>query len=266
MKEAEQISLEDVLNFFDKFFVILSSTINDVLNNFRSNHIEYIKQYESSIQKQIKNESIRKEINSFLSLAKDDLQDFKILINEKSYHNAIYHLQQSAEKTIKVLHFFIIVDFKPKKDIGHDFSKIIPLLKKNVLISDFLKESIIELESRLNMFPDGNIKLFGNKKIDLSNFWNDIDEERFLKDFKKRMINIFANNDFGIGFALILIFLRLRSQIRDMSNNKGTDLNNILYSSELYIFNMILSPHEELTRYPSGNSSKMNPKDYYGCI
>jgi HEPN domain-containing protein len=262
-KEIEQPTIKEFSDSLSNFFEIISSATDEALNIFQTKHTDYLKQYGEAIKKQINSKRIIKEINDFLNLAKNDLNAYKTLIKEKNYHNAIYHLQQSIEKTIKALLFFIIVDFNPKK-IGHDFSNIMPLFKKNKLLSGFMKEFIVILEEKLNIFNSkSKLKLFGNTKIDLSNFWNNIDDKIFLRDFKEKMICIFSHeNNSGIIF-FISMFLIFKNHIKNISNTKNeVSLNNIFYSSELYIFHMILSPHEESTRYPKSNKNKMGPEDY----
>ncbi len=257
----QQITINDLIDFFDNFLKILSSSIDDILNYAQSNHIKDIKQYESIILKQINKRSTKKEINDFLNIAKNDLKDYKNLMEKKSYPNAIYHLQQSVEKTIKSMCFFLFVDFKPRS-VGHDFSNIMLLLKKDGVLSDLLKEFIIRFENKLNKYFNYKIKIFGNTKIDLSNFWIDIDNKIFLRDFKKRMIEIFSENSAGVSFFL-LMFLNFKKQIKETSDGGNKiSLYNILYSSELFIFHMILSPHEDSTRYPNNDKSKMGPGDY----
>lgn len=253
----QQITIND-----NDFLKILLSSIDDILNYAQSNHMEDIKQYESIILKQINQESTKKEINDFLNIAKNDLEDYKNLMEKKSYPNAIYHLQQSVEKTIKSMCFFIFVDFKPKS-VGHDFSNIMPLFKKARVLSDLLKEFYITIENKLNKYFDDKIKIFGNTKIDLSNFRNEIDDKNFLRDFKKRMIKITSENSAGVPFFLSM-FANFKNQIKETSDgaDKISLYNNILYSSELFIFHMILSPHEDSTRYPNNDKSKMGPEDY----
>ena len=258
----QQITINDLIDFFDNFLKILSSSIYDILNYAQSNHIKDIKQYENDILKQINQRSTKKEINDFLNIAKNDLKDYKNLMEKKSYPNAIYHLQQSVEKTIKSMCFFIFVDFKPKS-IGHDFSKIMPLYKKDGVWSILLEEFIATLEKELNKYFECKIKIFGNKKIDLSNFWNDIGNKNFLRDFKKRMTEIPSENSAWVSFFLFM-FANFKNQIKETSDgyDKISLLNNIIYSSELSIFHMILSPHEDSTRYPNNDKSKMGPGDY----
>ena len=256
----QQITINDLTDFFNNYLKILSSSANDTLNYAQSNHMEDIKQYESIILKQINQESTKKEINDFLNIAKNDLEDYKNLMEKKSYPNAIYHLQQSVEKTIKSMCFFIFVDFKPKS-VGHDFSNIMPLFKKAGVLSDLLKEFYITIENKLNKYFDDKIKIFGNTKIDLSNFWNEIDNKNFLRDFKKQMIKTFSENSAGTLFFLSM-FLNFKKQIKEKSDGDDKIGLNILYSSELFIFHMILSPHEDSTRYPNNDKSKMGPEGY----
>ena len=260
----QQITINDLTDFFNNYLKILSSSADDTLNYAQSNRIKDIKQYESVMLKQINKRSTKKEIKDFLNIAKDDLKDYKNLMEKKSYPNAIYHLQQSVEKTIKSMCFFIFVDFKPKS-VGHDFSNIMPLFKKAGVLSDLLKEFYITIENKLNKYFDDKIKIFGNTKIDLSNFWNEIDNKNFLRDFKKRMIKISSENSAGVLFFL-LMFANFKSRIKEISNgSEKFKFNNILYASEIFIFHMILSPHEESTRYPNSDNSdnsKIEPKDY----
>lgn len=59
------------------------------------------------------------------------------------------------------------------------------------------------------------------------------------------------------------MFFNFKKQIKETSNgNDKISLYNILYSSKLFIFHMILSPHEGSTRYPNNDKSKMAPGDY----
>lgn len=256
----QQIAINDLIDFFNDFLEIISSSIGDVLNYAQSNRIKDIKQYEGFILKAINKKSSKKEIKGFLNIAKNDLKDYKNLINEKSYSSAIYHLQQSVEKTIKALCFFIFIDFKPKS-IGHDFSKIMPLFKKDGVLSDILKDFFIRLDDKLNNL-NSKSKIFGNEKIDLSNFWNGIDNKVFLKNFKERMIIMFSDKNNLANYFFLLMFLTFKSRIKEISNRSEKFNLNILYASEIYIFHMILSPHEESTRYPNNDKSKMGPEDY----
>ena len=47
----QQITINDLIDFFDNFLKIISSSIDDILNYAQSNHIKDIKQYENDFER-----------------------------------------------------------------------------------------------------------------------------------------------------------------------------------------------------------------------
>ncbi len=183
----------------------------------------------------LNDESILKTMSSYLSIAKIDLNDYKILFDNKSYANAIYHLEQSIEKVAKGVYFILLNNPNPKKISHKPFNVIIDFFKENKI---FEKNYAISL---LNLIDD---KLGDENKI------LKINKDEF-KTFMKFLDQL---ND-----LVIPIHEKQFKNNNEFSAIIGYNLSMIL--SQIYIFSKLLYLHEAYTRYPD-TKNKLQPDDY----
>ena len=86
--------------------------------------MEAINKLGSELSQRLQDESKLKTMNNYLSISKNDINDYEILFKNKSYANAIYHMEQSIEKIAKSFYFLSSASPDPKK-INHKPFKII---------------------------------------------------------------------------------------------------------------------------------------------
>ena len=227
----------------------------DSINN-NSNNFEKLKQLGnkfSRIENLSKEQALK--LKEYLQIAERDLKDYEILFNNGSYANAIYHLEQSIEKIAKIFHF-IFSDNPVQKEIGHKSLKVyVKLLEENEeffnpIIDNKLNNTINSLKDLVN----------DNKKEKIAQL-----SFSELKPIKEN-IELFKKNILS-EFNVILDLL---------SNHKGTEPNFIdkIETNEndikfiisyvinffsIYLFSVIIWPHESLTRYPD---YKVKSSDY----
>lgn len=227
----------------------------DSINN-NSNNFEKLKQLGnkfSRIENLSKEQALK--LKEYLQIAERDLKDYEILFNNGSYANAIYHLEQSIEKIAKIFHF-IFSDNPVQKEIGHKSLKVyVKLLEENEeffnpifdnklnntinslkdLVNDNKKEKIAQLSfSELKPIKE-NIELF--KKNILSEFNVILDLLSNHKGTEPNFIDKIETNENDIKFII----------------------SYVINFFSIYLFSVIIWPHESLTRYPD---YKVKSSDY----
>lgn len=195
------------------------------------------------------------KLKEYLQIAERDLKDYQILFSNGSYANAVYHLEQSIEKIAKIFYFIISDNPDPKK-IGHKSLKVyIKLLEENEEFFSFIFDN--KLNDGINLLKDF---VNDNKKEKIAQLsfseLKTIKEniELFKKDITsefKKILDLFSNNK-GLESNFI-------GKIEINKNYSKFIITYMINFFLIYLFSIIIWPHESLTRYPD---YQVKPSDY----
>ncbi|RZD16696.1 MAG: HEPN domain-containing protein [Candidatus Acididesulfobacter guangdongensis] len=230
----------DAYNEINK--LINLDNIGSIIDDISINYSDETKEYNKGIQKRLNNNLLINNINDCLKDAKIDLRAYNALFKDANYSRAIFNLQQAAEKTIKALCFIMFDKFEPLK-IGHSPLTIFNFyFKKEKLFSEMLNIIIKKADAQL--------------KTDMLDVLSKIYDKNYQKDFNINIIKIFLIKD---DYNMAGLIIKLLQNIKQKFLNNDHNLNNIFFSSELMIFNLIVSPHENCSRY---SGQKIKPENY----
>lgn len=135
---------------------------------------------------------------NFLDLATSDIKSAKTLLQAKEYPNAVYHLQQSVEKSCKYLGLTVkAFTFDELRQISHEPQKVFD----KVFSSTFFTDAYSNID--YEFFKKEVQKLSIDKKVDFSykqiqNSINNPHEERLGKLPSEIIVDFYNNNPFSI--------------------------------------------------------------------
>ena len=205
---------------------------------------------------------------NFLDLANSDIQSADILLKIKEYHNAVYHLQQSVEKSCKYIGLtYKIFTFNELRKISHDPHRVFDML----FSSDFYTS--IFTDSNYKSFKDEMVKLTMNEIVKFSHdriqtIIEKSHENRIGKLASDIVIDYYKNNPLLAYYGLIEKLLEIvrikrgnpkcesicKQIIRRIDNIEICMLAQMLMS-------FLVRGVEANSRYPDKNG--INPSDIY---
>jgi hypothetical protein len=231
------------IDVYDELSKLINlDNIGNIIKDISINYSDEAEEYNKGVQERLNNILIINNINDCLKDARVDLKVYNALFKDKTYSRAIFNLQQTAEKTTKALCFIMFNKFEPIK-IGHNPFKI---------LNYYFKKEKLFLEM-LNLLVK---KVDKQAKIDMSDFLSKIYDKNYQKGFNVNTIEIFLIED---NYNMADLIIKLLQNIKQKFLNNDHNLNNTFFSSELMIFNLILSPHEACSRY---SGRKIKPENY----
>ncbi len=228
-----------------------------------------------------RNKPIAKE---WFSVAKDDIQISKLLIDNQHYAASIYHLQQAFEKLSKC-YFILSGRMEPEQARDHKF--ILNRLKKEIkdeYINNFLELSNSINETSINLSAgehslevieknEDELRQITSLEIEkIINLMNDIEIKLLNSHFIKALEKKLKRRDFlrGIRHVIFKIthFRTSYSQVEE-----ATDTNQVkLYimgsviSIKLLFLSLITYVHSNSPRYPSVKDSTLTYSKYNNSL
>ncbi|MHB1664805.1 MAG: HEPN domain-containing protein [bacterium] len=244
-----------------QIFIYLLKSIKQfkkAIDNFYSNNKKEFEQIGNTIEKRTYDKHVAEKMSIFLEYAKDDLISYHILFKKGQYANAIFHLQQSAEKALKSLSYAVL-EYNAK-DASHNPVNIIKeLSNKYTFISKMPKLSeFVQLENKL-------LKDMKSMQKKLKTAIKNIKPEqkipleivKMFSDFSFLNDDIYNNTKNFISIITTFSYLEfLKTKAHDIYAKNG--LNFMI----LFFFAALLLPHETQTRYPKEFTDKLVPYDY----
>ncbi|MDD7885054.1 HEPN domain-containing protein [Flavivirga sp. 57AJ16] len=234
-------------------------------------------------------------INSWITIAIEDLETSKILYENKMYSNSFYHFQQASEKGLKA-YAFIVKTFVSEKDAnntGHyTLNLFINSIKERQKEMDFLKNYEFE-----KLFGSGNMVNYSNnlesgltllpKRKEIFEYSNEILDEVLktlndLSSYTFELPNEFKDcliDKMNLFFDLVNKInpekaIEARNEFNDLMLNEN-QLNEVIeYAKEhfnyalieyynvliLFFSNLLSHNHNNKSRYPEID---FNPLKYY---
>lgn len=139
------------------------------------------------------------QIEVYESKSKNDLKLAKIAYDIKDYGNALFHLQQSVEKTVKAYGLLLGVIKNPKDEIGHKTPKVYLKMLRFSWINDLsniftpnanVQHNISKLDS---LVQKDNNSLELDKSIPFFLNWYKVSYKQAVKGFSKTEVKIIIN-------------------------------------------------------------------------
>lgn len=136
--------------------------------------------------------------NNFLRESKEDISSTKALLNNKNYSHAIYHFQQSVEKSCKYLGLTInAFTIEKLKRISHNPQEIFDLIFSSKMFIDIYKDDDYKLFKNEILELDTDERAYYSfKKI--QEIINNPHEERIGKLHSEIVVEYYRNNPFSI--------------------------------------------------------------------
>ena len=132
---------------------------------------------------------------NFLDLSSSDINSAKALLQVKEYHNAVYHFQQSVEKSCKYLGLTVkAFSFKELREISHEPQKVFDKVFYSEVFTSVSDNQ--DYEETKSLFKDVDL----NKKCEIAYFYinkafksSSIDS----RPYSDQIIEYFENNPFS---------------------------------------------------------------------
>lgn len=205
-------------------------------------------------------ESLIKDIDSeqielLDSKSRNDLKLAKIAYDIKDYGNAVFHLQQSVEKTVKAYGLLLGVINNPKDEIGHKTPKVYLKMLRFSWISDLsniitpninIQKNISKLDS---LVQKDNNSLELDKSIPFFLDWYESSFKQAVKGFSKTEVKTIIN---------------------EVKHRYGIDIKEIYmmqleYGLLLYLFSFVTWIYAIKPRY-EGEYNQLNIIRYFNEI
>lgn len=205
---------------------------------------------------------------NFLDLSSSDINSAKVLLQVKEYHNAVYHFQQSVEKSCKYLGLTMkAFTFDELRQISHEPQKVFD----KVFSSTFFTDAYSNID--YEFFKKEIQKLNIDKKVDFSykqiqNSINNPHEERLGKLPSEIIVDFYNNNPFSIhnNFIKELVenarIMKGYSKCEDICKQlitRNDEIEICVFSQMLMSF--LVSGVEANSRYP--DKVGVTPKEIY---
>lgn len=199
--------------------------------------------------------------HAFLEKAFGDLNSSKLLREARIYNNAVYHIQQCAEKSLKALalRHGIINKKEAKEAIGHRSPEIFLKLKQHLpsdvggriisLFNEYLPEAKADFNSEkwLREWYAKEESVIKLSETEIMSWLSDVDEVRKiaseLEDRLSLNVDKMPAASFGIaGMNRLLASLKRLGEI---------STKTVACFFSLLVFGILTYPHEAESRYPS---------------
>lgn len=222
-----------------------------------------------------------------LNISKSDLNASKLLYVNGHYSQAIFFLQQSAEKATKCYGLMtgIITEDSLKSKIGHSPAKIYgimankqrekidaikkikkdPILKENMIIQKFeIKKSENNLKILLKFIVNGKMSSISKKNLmdlikdlnELLDYTQNFSVDEHFKEFKKQFKWIEVTDDTPDNKKITT-----EEQLKDRFIETKKDLVDVPFISvSLLYISVITQKHTNISRYPENGK---NPLQIY---
>lgn len=229
--------IEELLKLYIKDNADIDNNTEIIIENLKniSGATEAVNKLGSELLHRLNDNLVLETMYNYLAFAQNDLKDYEILFANKSYANAIYHMEQSIEKIAKSFYFLSSPSPNPRKINHKPFKIIIKLLEEYEIFKILEKENKFPLLNMMDSFlgDEDNIIKINNAGLEPI-----IKIIETLDYFTKRPTNDEKNNYYNM-----------------------TGLNLALVIPSIYIFSKLLYLHESYTRYPDPNN-KLQPNNY----
>lgn len=172
----------------------------------------------------------------FLRLASQDLKASRLLFENDLSNLAVYHLQQSVEKTAKALYKILgILDDNAIRRTGHDTPEL------------FLRMSELQWVEQFAQFA---------KEVTKTDFVTDTSQAQAVVDEQPKRLEMAKLNPERINVWLGLI-PKLEEALSPFFVVAGKDL--VMATLRLFILSALTFPHEQFSRYPD---YPLKPSEY----
>lgn len=195
--------------------------------------------------------------NDFLAESQEDISSSKILLNSRKYSHAIYHFQQSVEKSCKYLGLTInAINIDKLREISHNPQKIFDIIFSSKIIT--------------NVYQDNNYNLFKNEiqklELDDKSYYsftkiqeiiNNPHEERLGKLSSEIIVEYYSNNPFSVMENSVELLIENAKTMKGYPKCeeickeliiRNDDMGICVFSQMLMSF--LITGTEAITRYP----------------
>jgi HEPN domain-containing protein len=175
--------------------------------------------------------------NAYLHIAKRDIKTAEILFAVERFPEALFYLQQSAEKAMKylALRAELIPENKITSYIGHDIKKFFINVAKDFVykfrMEEFSKYKEAEMHKSINKLT----KIIESQDDDFIEFLNFIDSKKVAKAIEGCKLKKTIEN---------------RNKLVDFMKNKSDSFESILAFIRLFLIALMTFDHYENSRYP----------------
>lgn len=135
---------------------------------------------------------------NFLDLAVSDIKSANVLLQVKEYHNAVYHFQQSVEKSCKYLGLTIkAFTFEKLREISHEPQRVFDKVFSSKIFTDVYKDNDYKLfKNEIQELNTDDKVYYSYEKIQQNT--NKPHEERLGKLYSEILVEYYCNNPFAI--------------------------------------------------------------------
>lgn len=143
----------------------------------------------------------------FLDLATSDIKSSYALLQAREYHNAVYHFQQSVEKSCKYLGLTMkLFTFDELRQISHEPQRVFDKIFSSKIFTDVYRDNDYDLfKKEIHELSTDDKTYYSYNKI--QNSINRHHEERLGKLPSEIVVEHYSNNPFSIHNSSISVLI-----------------------------------------------------------